>query len=264
MQRFIPMSANVYIGTAAWNIPFSQKMHFPFQGSHLEKYASCLKSVEINSSFYKTHKVNTFERWRDSVPDDFKFSVKLFKFFTHEQRLRIGALNPSDPTLRQVLEGPLALKEKLGVLLVQLPPSLNLELASAENFFTQLRDIYSGPLALEPRHSTWETAEARELMKRFRVSPVIADPQVIENEISAEESLIYYRLHGSPLVYKSNYILPRLKKYARDIKTFARTVQNVWCIFDNTTYGYATANALSLQDLLGLRPLASHERNSYI
>src|SRR3954469_8738705 len=112
----------MWIGTAGWSIPKEHAAPFPTTGSHLERYAQVFNAVEINTSFYRPHRRETYERWAASVPADFRFAVKLPRTMTQERRLEdCGDL--LDRFVSEV-EG---LGPKLGVVLVQLPPSLAFE-----------------------------------------------------------------------------------------------------------------------------------------
>lgn len=242
------MLAKSYVGTAAWTIPKEHRSSFNEGGSHLQMYGGKLNAVEINSSFYRDHKPATYERWAESVPEDFRFSVKLSKVFTHMQKLKGGEKN-----LAENLRGIMNLKSKLGCLLVQLPPSLQFDVEDANGFFENLRATYEGPVAFETRHPSWSTASALDVFQDFRLAAVIADPNPTGERpkafLSAAE-LIYFRLHGSPEIYKSNYEPERLRAYAKQMMSFLSSHQQVWCIFDNTTFGHATGNALELRTML--------------
>ena len=97
-------------------------------GSHLERYGAILNAVEINSSFYRPHRTATYERWAASVPEDFRFAVKVPKAITHERRLKdVGDL------LDRFLSEVSGLGPKLGPLLVQLPPSLSFQAGIADS-----------------------------------------------------------------------------------------------------------------------------------
>ena len=87
MAAVLP-SARVRIGTAGWSIPKEHSAPFPVQGSHLERYGAVFNAVEINSPFYRPHRTATYERWAASVPEDFRFAVKIPKAITHECRLK--------------------------------------------------------------------------------------------------------------------------------------------------------------------------------
>lgn len=242
----------IYVGTAAWTLPKDYRNYFPAEGTHLEKYSRVFNAVEINSSFYREHKSASYRRWRECTPQEFRFSVKLSKVLTHQQRLKKGELS-----LKQVLSLILELEEKLGCLLIQLPPSLDFDKSTAESFFQELRDIYEGPAVLEPRHLTWTSPTARHLLEKMRLSEVIADPDPLTAARQGQPQLhqadvVYWRLHGSPEIYKSLYEPERMQASVRDIQKQAES-RPVWCIFDNTTYGYATRNALEMTESLKLR-----------
>ena len=123
-----------YIGTAGWAISTPAKSRFTPVGTHLERYAQRLNAVEINSAFYRNHKPETYAKWAASVPEDFRFSVKLLRKFTHQQKLA----GPWDD-LPQVIGRIASLAHKWGALLVQLPPSLKLDPTLAREFFSALR-----------------------------------------------------------------------------------------------------------------------------
>ncbi|OGQ60157.1 MAG: hypothetical protein A3J24_11750 [Deltaproteobacteria bacterium RIFCSPLOWO2_02_FULL_53_8] len=235
-------AAMPYIGCAGWNVPNAVAACFPAQGSHLERYASVLSAVEINTSFYRPHRSETYVRWRDSVPESFRFAVKMPRTITHHLRLK-----NVDDALQRFLAEAGNLQEKLGCLLVQLPPSLHYDAATAERFFDVLRAGTTAPVACEPRHVTWFGAEASALLARWQIARVIADPSIVENAQPATyEKIVYVRLHGSPVIYRSAYSGDYLDALAGSLAVHMRLGRTVWCIFDNTAEGAAVPNALSL------------------
>lgn len=215
--------------------------HFPTEGTHLERYARVFPAVEINSSFYRPHKPVTYARWRDSVPDDFRFSVKVPKAITHERRLRDVTV-----LLGRFMGEAGQLETKLGCLLVQLPPGLPLDVDVARAFFSELRERTGVDVVCEPRHRTWFTDEARELLEDFDISYVKADPPGVRGATAPDARVVYYRLHGSPRMYYSAYSEPYLDALAASIAGHEQAGRRVWCIFDNTAEGAAIPNALSL------------------
>jgi len=228
----------IRIGTAGWAIRREHGEAFPGAGSHLARYAGRLNAVEINSSFYRPHRAATYARWARETPADFAFAVKMPRAITHEARLKdVGE------ALRRFLGECGALGSKLGCILVQLPPSLALEAATAETFFADLRALYPGKAACEPRHASWFTLEAEGLFRRYRFARVAADPipKAVPEDAARPggfDGFAYWRLHGSPRIYYSNYDRAFLE--ALPLK------DSDWCIFDNTALGHATANALAL------------------
>ena len=233
------------IGCAGWNLPRDQWPMFAAEGTHLQRYASQLTAVEINSSFYRSHRPKTYQRWAESVPAGFRFSVKLPKRITHVQRLQ-----DCEPLLDEFLGQCTALGDALGCLLVQLPPSLAYDEAMATAFFSALRPRYGGALVLEPRHASWQNAQA--LLVEQQVGQVAADPAAIPggDVPGGWRGIEYWRWHGSPRIYHSAYDIPRLQALAQQVQLATQAGREAWCIFDNTASGFAVGNALALQSLL--------------
>lgn len=235
------------IGCAGWSIPRAHAARFPADGSQLERYAGVFNAVEINSSFYRPHQPGTWRRWAEAVPADFRFAVKMPKAISHTARLR---------DCGELLEGFMAqvsnLGAKLGCLLLQLPPSLAWDADVALAFFEQLRAIYRGPLACEPRHAPWFRGEVDRALRNLGVARVAADPARVPRAAlpGGDRRLAYLRLHGSPHVYYDAYPAATLQRLARRMAQPPAALAECWCIFDNTTLGHATADALTLQELL--------------
>ena len=232
----------VRIGTAGWNLHRDSVAHFNAEGTHLQRYSAVLNACEINSSFYRPHKSQTWSRWADSVPQRFRFSVKAPKAITHEARL-----NCKPEVLVAFLQQLGHLREKLGPVLFQLPPSLSFDEVVARKFLTLLRENFSAAVVWEPRHPTWFDPAADDLLKEFKVARVAADPACVPAAVdpAGDGRLAYFRLHGSPRMYFSSYDLNFLNSLAQQLGQLRRE-KEVWCIFDNTGAGSALQNALQL------------------
>jgi uncharacterized protein YecE (DUF72 family) len=236
----------VLVGCAGWSLSSAVSPQFPGEGSHLERYARVLPAVEINSSFYRPHRAATYARWRDSVPASFRFSVKLPKDITHVRRL-----NDVGQQIDDFLDAACHLGDRFGCLLVQMPPSLAFDAVSATGLFSRLRERLGMAIACEPRHQTWFGPEAAELLSRFEVARVLADPQVaVDPSPALYHGVVYVRLHGSPVIYHSNYEVDYLKENAARLIEQHRQGRQVWCIFDNTASGAAVPNALVTRKLV--------------
>ncbi len=239
--------AGYRIGVAGWGLSRAVADRFPAGGTHLQRYAAVLPAVEINSCFYRHHRPGTYATWAASVPDGFRFSVKLPRAITHEARLETW-----EPVLGRFLDETASLGEKLGCVLVQLPPKLALDTRVADAFFTALRAQYAGPLACEPRHETWASPAAESLLRAHDIARVAADPPRFPgaDRPAGSDHLVYYRLHGSPEIYRSEYPASYLERVARELREAATRGADTWCIFDNTAAGAAAGNALALLNLL--------------
>ena len=209
--------------------------------SHLARYATACNAVEINTSFYRPHKPETYARWASSVPDDFRFAVKVPKAITHERRL------VDCGELITAFAGQTAhLGAKRGPLLVQLPPKLAFDAAVATAFFADLRRrVADDPVACEPRHASWFEPSADQLLAEHRIARVAADPAPVPAAATSGgwPGLHYARLHGSPRMYWSRYDAAAILRLADQAS--ASDVET-WTIFDNTTSGAAIENALAM------------------
>ena len=239
------------IGTAGWSVPAELHHRFGSASSGLARYATRLGAVEINSSFYRPHRPATYGRWSESVPEDFRFAVKLPKRVTHDQRL-VGVEAAIDAFLAEVR----CLGAKLGPILIQLPPSLEFDLPIVQAFWALLRQRTGGPLACEPRHRSWFSPVADQLLASFRVARVGADPPPVPgaDQPGGWPGLIYRRLHGSPRIYYSEYGAVEIGTMTETLASVDRgAARESWCIFDNTALGSATRNALDLAASLSAR-----------
>jgi uncharacterized protein YecE (DUF72 family) len=235
-----------YVGTAGWTIPRDVADRFAGPGSALVRYATRLGAAEINSTFWRRHKAETFARWRSSVPRWFRFAVKLPRAITHEAEL-VGAR----PLLVEFFDDVSGLGDRLGPILIQLPPSLAFQSRRVASFLRTLRGIHDGPVVCEPRHPTWFAPGADALLAAHQVARVAADPPRVPgaDRPGGAASMAYFRLHGSPVIYRSPYTDARLGPLAEQIGALAAHTP-VWCIFDNTASGAAATDALTLTSLL--------------
>jgi len=236
---------NVYIGCAGWSLPPASRSLFGVGDSMLARYATGFNAVEINSSFHRPHRRETYARWAQAVPARFRFSVKLPRALTHDARLRGTA--PGLDRFHGEVDG---LGRKLAMLLVQLPPGLPFEARTAATFFAMLRRRFDVGIACEARHASWFSPRVDEIWHRHGIARVAADPPVPEGasgEPGGDTRVRYWRWHGSPRVYYSAYDDDALRRLAGAMRSVRGTR---WAIFDNTAHGHAVTDATRLQAML--------------
>ena len=180
------------------------------------------------------------------MPAGFRFSVKLAKEITHERKLRDCA----EP-LARFLEQADILGDKLGVLLVQLPPKHEFDELVTAAFFDELRQRCHADVACEPRHPSWFKPAADALLASLKVARVAADPAICDGagEPGGWRRLSYWRLLGSPVMYRSSY-LDRIPAYAERLRQEVDDRRPGWCIFDNTASSAGAGDALALMETL--------------
>ena len=257
-----PLTNQIRLGVAGWSLPLALRSAQAAPQSVLEHYATLFNTVEINSSFYRPHRLATYQRWSLAVPESFRFAVKVPKLITHERRL-VGCRNEIYAFLTAVF----GLGDRLGALLVQLPPSFRFDAAVARDFFRAMRELTSVPIVCEARHVSWFDSAVAALFEDYQVARVWAHPAPPGCNVGAGGAepgrFSYRRLHGSPRVYYSSYDAQYLQEVATILASApaaprpAQSDDERWCIFDNTASGAAWSDAQLLQRLLRAASVAA-------
>ena len=237
------MPRRVFIGTAGWSVPRASAFRCPDSGTHLERYARVFPCAEINSSFHRPHSAATYAKWAACTPPAFRFAVKVSRVITHDLQLKRARQE-----IERFLDETAGLGRKRGPLLVQLPPSHGFDRRVVSRFFTLLRARYRGPIVCEPRHETWFSPAANDLLAAHKVARVAADPPLAPggDRPGGWDGIAYYRLHGSPRKYWSRYEAGFLARIAEEIRALPNAT-DAWCVFDNTASGAAFENAWELR-----------------
>ncbi len=223
------------IATAGWSIATREANRFAPDGSGLTRYASVFDGVEINSTFYRRHKMSTFARWAESVPDSFRFAVKIPKEITHSRAMQ-DIIEPFNTFLEDIV--PLGAKR--GPLLCQLPPSLAFNAYQFDGAFKAMRHADEGQIVIEVRHKSWTSKVALDMLKNYAIDRVLADPAPVWPAEDFDTLPKYVRLHGKPKIYYSNYTDDEIRAFL-DV-----SARDGWCVFDNTASGAAIENALTM------------------
>ena len=240
----------VRIGLAGWSEASSRygkllPTAYEEGATGLRRYAAAFDFVEINSSFYRQVRPETYAKWAGEVPENFSFSVKMHRLITHYTRLKNTAL------LKDFFGSVSGLGSKLAVVLVQLPPTLIFDQEIAGTFFRALRRIYEGCAVCEPRHASWSADEARDLLAKHGVGPVLTEIPAAGGDPlqdAAPEIPLYVRLHGTPRKYYSSYSGEDLERLADFLGK--HRARRRYVVFDNTAGPAGVRNALELQRLI--------------
>lgn len=237
----------VHIGTSGWHYPHWKGPFYPGDLPDerlLEEYARHFRTVEINSSFYRLPERETFEAWRDTVPQGFLFAVKASRFITHMKKLK----DPEE-ALPRFLERAELLGEKLGPVLFQLPPRWRLDLDRLRAFLDALPREHR--YAFEFRDANWFDPRVYEALARANAAFCVfdLDGRLSPREVTAD--FAYIRLHGPDGPYRGRYPDETLAGWAGAIAAWRREGKDVYCYFDNDEAGYAPQDALRLQGMLG-------------
>jgi uncharacterized protein YecE (DUF72 family) len=241
------MEGKFFGGTSGLKIDLP-KRDFPpeySEQSRLGYYSLQENGIEINSSFYRIPQAKTIARWATEVSADFRFTFKLWKGITHEKKL---FFNPQD--VSSFMEAIRLPETQQGCLLVQLPPSLQVNALPQLEILLDMLSADTWPVAIEFRHSSWYKDDVFELLSRHQAAMVLQDmpKSATPMEITADE-LVYLRFHGPSGNYKGSYSDSFLSEYAYYINEWLEEGKSVYAYFNNTA-GAALENLHLLKRFL--------------
>lgn len=238
------------IGTSGFSYVHWRGRFYPDdlnQKQWLEYYSRSFESLELNVTFYRTPKAQTFRAWALRVPDSFVFVVKAPRFITHTQRLRV-----TSESLNNFSESVASLEGKLSCVLWQLPPSLKADKNLLLEFMQKLSENKMLPTirhSFEFRNESWYVDEIYEVLKSFGACLVVSHSNRFPCIIKRTADFNYFRFHGGESLYSSCYSEQELKHWAKIIAPELEK-GDVYIFFNNDMNAYAVHNALSLRQML--------------
>ena len=266
------VQGKLFIGTSGWVYSDWEGIFYPEDLPLKEKlkyFSRHFKTAEINYSFYHLPRPSAYQNWYNQVPADFIFAVKVSRFITHIKRLK-GV----EEAWKVFIENALNLKEKLGPILFQFPPSFQASPENTKRLNDFLKFVNSLTMkqcnnvtivsryAIEFRHQSWCNEKIYRILREYNVAWVIADSPSypILRPVSGQETeavtadFVYIRMHGSKVLFSSKYTKKELKDLAQKIKKWLKPCPeqgrrkglDVYCYFNNVFHGYAVENAKEL------------------
>lgn len=228
-----------YIGCSGWNYEDWRIKFYPknlSKNKWLEFYAKNFLTLEVNSTFYRLPKENTIRKWRNQVPENFKFSLKLSRFITHAKRF-----TETQDAMKNFYKIVLNLDKKLGVILIQLPANFKYSKENLQKIIISLSNEFTH--SIEFRHETWLNENVIHQLHKNRIILCSHDYDEKFSHIQQTSADLYLRLHGPKELYSSNYTKAQRENYIKEIKKLK--YHNLWVYFNNDVNAYAPANALS-------------------
>jgi uncharacterized protein YecE (DUF72 family) len=239
--------SKIYIGTSGWHYRHWIGSFYPAGTKSHEQfglYKQIFHCVEINNSFYRLPSPEIFRTWRKKSPDDFLFVVKASRFITHNKKLK----DPKESTKR-FFDNVRYLKEKLGPILFQLPPTWKKNTERLEEFLASLSKKYR--YVFEFRNSTWYDDDVIALLRKYNSAFCIYELGGHVSPANVTANFVYVRLHGpGENKYQGSYSNKQLAEWANQCRDWQRQNLDVFIFFDNDEEGYAAFNAQTLQKLV--------------
>jgi uncharacterized protein YecE (DUF72 family) len=242
----MPKKGKIWVGTSGWHYKHWVGTFYPKgtkNDEQLAYYLQFFKTVELNNPFYRLPKPIVFANWRKATPTDFIFAVKASRYITHNKKL-----NVEKKSIRIFFDSVKKLKEKLGPILFQLPPSWKINAERLAGFLKILPKKYR--YTVEFRNHTWYDEHIYELLRKYNCAFCIYELQHHLSPLEITADFVYMRLHGPGNKYQGKYSKTILKSWAKKCLQWQKEGKDVYVYFDNDQEGYAAINAKELQSLV--------------
>lgn len=253
----------ILLGTAGWKYDDWVGSFYPSKKHQFTYFSKIFNTVEINSTFYNFPSRKVVASWA-RAPDNFLFTAKVPKDITHKLRLKIA--DGADQRMQEFLQlmAPMRNRNRLGPLLIQLPPSFDYgEVDNLEEFLQTLPDDWE--FAVEFRHLSWMQDDTFSILRQYQVAYCIVDEPLLPPrvEVTAPFAYIRWHGHGKKLWYYYLYNKEELESWVPRIQeTVKNTQKNVYGYFNNHWHGFAARNCVEMMELLGLQPrMPKHVRD---
>jgi uncharacterized protein YecE (DUF72 family) len=237
------------IGLSGWSYPAWRQDFYAGvpQRRWLAHCASHFNSIEVNATFYRLLKSETYVRWRDETSDGFRFAIKGHRLVTHLHRLA-----EAGEAIGRQRDRTAGLGNKLAVVLWQLPASLHKDI---DRLGAVAKDLGRWPAprhAVEFRHPSWFDADVAACLTEYGITVCQSDAPKWPLWDAITTDLVYVRLHGHSRIYASSYSHDLLRVWAARAKAWLAEDRRVHIYFDNDAEGAAPKDALRLMQLCGL------------
>jgi uncharacterized protein YecE (DUF72 family) len=219
----------VLVGTSGWQYRDWRGTFYPQklpQSKWLEHYAGCFQVVEVNNAFYRLPEARTFTQWAERTPDDFVVGVKASRYLSHIKRLQ----DPAEPVAR-FMERARCLGPKLGPVLLQLPPTLRLELGRLDETLSLFPDDVR--VAVELRHDSWFVDATRSLLEKHGAAFCLADSTQRQTPVWRTAPWGYLRMHEGRATPHPCYGRQALTHWAERLAQQWSADEDVYVFFNN-------------------------------
>ena len=238
------MAGDVRIGTSGWHYKHWLGQFYPATLAAKEMfrfYALHFDTVELNNTFYRLPKPQTFESWRDNSPDKFLFAVKGSRFITHMKKLK----DPASSS-QKFFDGVETLGDKLGPILFQLPPRWRVDTDRLREFLAVLPE--DNRYVIEIRDESWLVKEVYDVLREFNAAFCIHDLAHMQTPLEITADFTYIRFHGPGAAkYRGSYSNEALQQWAGTIAGWRKTGIDSYVYFNNDIGGHAVTNAKTLR-----------------
>ena len=240
------MSPKIYIGCSGFHYKEWKNVFYPVglaQSKWFQFYCEHFNTIELNTTFYRFPRPEALRSWYIKSPEDFKFSVKGPRLISHYKMFN-DCENLLGDFYASIYEG---LTDKLGCVLFQLPSRLIYSDEVLNRIIESLNPTFDN--VVEFRDKSWWNKKVYNALKKHKISFCGISHPALQDDVIKNNSILYYRFHGVPVLYKSEYEANFIQEIADEIKTAGR-FKEAYIYFNNTWGTGAIINGKYLQTTL--------------
>ncbi|MGY5850183.1 DUF72 domain-containing protein [Salegentibacter sp. F14] len=232
----------VHIGCSGWNYRGWKGQFYPEQlpqKQWLQYYSGIFNTVEINSTFYRFPRDSTLIKWKETVPDAFKITLKGSRYITHMKKL-----HDVEQSLEKFYNAAYLLGDKKSCILWQLPPGLHRNDEKLESFCKLLNPDFTN--VIEFRHHSWFDHQVYRLLSKYNLVFCAISSPVFPEELIVTGKIAYIRFHGKGKKwYDYDYSREELLSWYK--KIIHSDIDEVYAYFNNDLGASAPENARMLR-----------------
>jgi len=247
MDNLLLPPSTFFVGTSGWTYDHWKGLFYPEnlpKKRWFDYYASQFSAVEVNATFYRTFKDQTFHNWRERAPQGFGYVLKAPQLITHRKYLL-----DVDDNIHAFYQSCSLLQRKFEMILLQVAPNMPYDLKRLEKALSSFPD--PARVAVEYRRPEWLNQDTMQLLREVgaTICNVDSPQQQLSDYLTSDKA--YLRLHGRKHWYSYNYPIDELREIAQLAQRLVqRGANRVYIFFNNDFEAYAPANALTLLELL--------------
>lgn len=240
------MKGHYMIGTSGWSYNHWQGLFYPEglkDGERLAYYAQQFKTVEVNNTFYQLPGEDNFLKWKETVPEDFIFSLKASRYISHMKKLK-----GCEEATGNFLKRSKLLKNKLGPILFQLPPRWSYNGERLSSFLSTLEPDLR--YTFEFRDVSWFNDETYVILENYGAALCLYHMPGLETPQIVTAPFVYMRFHGTNQLYSGSYPEKEIHRWGEIIKGFSNKGIDIYAYFNNDERGNAIKDAVRLTEVL--------------
>ena len=241
------------VGTSGWVYKDWKSKFYPKNiraKDHLSFYCTQFNTVEVNATFYRLPTKNMVTTWQETAPEGFQFAIKGSRYISHIKRLK-GSKEELTESVHRCTDPLEPLRNKMGPMLWQLPPTLHKDLALLNTFLAALPKEFDH--AIEFRDNSWYDKETENALRKLGVCQVWVSSEQMTDYSPSTASFTYLRFHGLENGFKHDYTENELKPWVNRVCEALEAGKKCYVYFNNDGNANAPQNARTFEEMCSKR-----------